>query len=166
MRDLHKKPDFYIIAVLAMAAIWTVTAAALSLPTANDKFDRKARDWEKSQPVVEKILKLDPDRLKAKNTKGGSGEFDYAITINEFTKFHAIPETGYSIRAGKIMKRGGSKTKSADMTISSIGIVQFTQFISDLTYRWPDLQLDLLKLTKLKEGPDTWKLDLKFTYTY
>lgn len=166
MNDLHKKPDFYIIAAVAMAAIWSVTAAALSLPTANDKFARKAKDWTESQPVVEDMLKLDPGRLKLDNSKSGSGEFDYATTINEFTKSHGIPETGYSIRAGKIMKRSGSKTKSADMTITAIDIVRFTRFISDLTYRWPELQLDTLKITKQKQGPDTWKVDLKFTYTY
>ena len=109
---------------------------------------------------------MDPSRLNLDAKKGGSADFDYTETIADFAEEHRIPETGYSLRASKTMTRGGQKTKSADMSIESVSIGQFTKFISGLLYKWPELQMDTLKLTKLKEGPDAWKIDIKLTYTY
>jgi len=166
MKDFHKQPNFYFIVIPAIAAIWAITAAGLSMPTASDKFDRRSDDWTKSLPLIKDILDMDPGRLNLDAQKRGSLNFDYAETIADFTEEHRIPETGYSLRASKTVVKKDKKTKSADMSITSVSIVQFTKFISGLLYKWPELQMDTLKLTKLKEGPDAWKVDLKLTYTF
>ena len=166
MRDLHKQPNFYFIVIPVIAAIWAVTAGALSLPTANDKLERKSSDWEDSLPLIEDILKMDPGRLNLNVKTEGSDDFDYAVTVADFAEEYKIPETGYSLRVSKAVVKGGQKTKTADMSIDSVSIVQFTRFISGLLYKWPEMQMDTLKLTKLKEGPDAWKVDLKLTYAY
>ncbi|MFH1616455.1 MAG: hypothetical protein ABIG61_15380, partial [Planctomycetota bacterium] len=58
------------------------------------------------------------------------------------------------------------KTVSADVSIKEVDMEKFSQFLSMLLLRWPDLQCDQLKLTKLPAGPDSWKANLKLTYNY
>ncbi|MCK5000604.1 MAG: hypothetical protein KAS23_13760, partial [Anaerohalosphaera sp.] len=164
MQEIYKNKNFYFIIIPLLAATWTVTAATLTLPTADKQYERKVADWTEAKGHIINMLALDLGRLKYKDSNPkNSGEFDYATVIDQFSGENGIPASGYSLRAGTIIKKGTKKTKTADMTIDKIEIVDFTKFISSLLNRWPSLQIDTLKLASLKDGPDAWKATLKFT---
>ena len=167
MRDFYKNIYFYLIMIPLLAGVWTATAATLSLPTAEKQFERKVDDWNDSKQYIFKILALDSGRLEYNNSSGdNSGEFAFRNVINKFTEENKIPASGYSLRAGTILKKGTRKIRTADMTIDNIDIVKFAEFVTNLTARWSNLQIETLTISNLQDGPDVWKATLKLTYTY
>ena len=103
---------------------------------------------------------------KYRNQKDKSGQFDYTTAIDQFAKLCGIAPSTYTLSGGREIKRSGRKSKSADMTINNTDVQTLAKFLSTILIRWPELQCDLLKLTKLKTGPDNWKVAIKFTYYY
>jgi len=166
MKEFYKQPNFYFIIVPALAAIWTVATWAFSIPTAEKKWQRNFDHYTDAQTQIERILALDPERLDAEKQNGQSAQFDFAVSVENFARAWKIPSSNYSLQAGREIKRAGRMTKSATLQINPLDIETFTQFLTALMYRWPDLQCDTLKLTKQKDGPDSWKADIKLTYYY
>ena len=165
MKEYYKNPNFYYVLVPAIAAVWAVVTWTVSLPTADKKWERNLKQYKDTEIQIQRILALDPDRLD-KQQDGKSSEFDYATAVEQFAKAWQIPASKYSLQDRREIKRGDRKTKGADVQIKPVDVETFTQFISAMMLRWPDLQSDQLKLTKQKDGPDSWKVDIKFTYYY
>ena len=166
MKDYLKNPNFYYILIPTAATIWALLACFALMPAASKGYRDLEDDYAKSEELIGKIIKADPGRLDYKQQKGSSAEFDYATAIEAFAKVNKIAPSNYSFRGGKEVKRGGRRTKSADMTINAIGIEDFAKFLSSMVIRWSDLKCELLTLTKLKSGADSWKATVKFTYYY
>jgi len=165
-KEFYKKPDFYFFIVPGIALVWVLTISLLSLPTAGSKYDRREENWSSMKPYIINILRLDPERLNYKDQESLSADFDYANTVQYFTETSDILSSSYSLKSDRILSRGGRKTKGANLTIKSVGIENFTLFLSKMMLRWPDLQCDNIKLTKLKDSPDSWQVVLRFTYNY
>ncbi len=166
MRDYWKNPNFYYILIPTLATVWAGLASLAFMPAANQRYQEQDNQYVKSKDLIRKILQIEPERLDYKLEKGQSVEFDYATAIEEFAKACKISSSNYSLRGGREVKRGGRKTKSADMTINAIDIERFATFLSSMLIRWSDLRCELLTMTKSKTGPDTWKATIKFTYYY
>jgi hypothetical protein len=166
MKDYYKNPNFYYAIIPLAAAVWAVFAWGVSLPAARKNWDKKKSQYNQTQTHIAKILPLAPERLEFEQAQGGSREFDYGATVEEFAKLCKIPPSDYNLQAGREMKRGGRNTKSANVQIKPIDIGRFAQFLSKMLFRWPDLQCEQLKFTKQKGGPDIWKADIKLTYYY
>ena len=166
MKDYLKNPNFYYILIPAVATIWALLACFALMPAASNGYQELEGDYYESKDLIGKIIQIDPGRLDYKQQKGSSADFDYATAIEQFAKINRIAPSNYSLRGGKEVKRGGRRTKSADMTINAIGIEDFAKFLSSMVIRWSDLKCELLTLTKLKSGPDSWKATVKFTYYY
>ena len=166
MKEFYKETNFYFVLIPAIATLWAVLNWTVSTPTTEKKWARAQKDYKAAQTVVEKIIALDPERLEFEKQKGNSAKFDYATTVEKYAQEWKIPPSDYSLQSGRKMKRGGQKTKGASLQIKPIDVATFTQFLSSMMYRWPDLQCDQLKLTKQKDGPDSWKVDIKLTYYY
>lgn len=166
MKEFYKQPNFYFILIPALATLWAVLNWTVSAPATESEWTRAQSDYKKAQNIVEKIIVLDPERLEFEKQKGKSAQFDYATTVQKYAQQWKILPADYSLQSGREMKRGGQKTKGAILQIKPIDVATFTQFLSSMMYRWPDLQCDQLKLTKLKDGPDSWKVDIKLTYYY
>jgi hypothetical protein len=146
--------------------LWVLLTWTVSLDTVEKEWQRKRRGRKDAQIQMARILALDPERLEYENQEGASVEFDYANAVEKFTRAWKIPLSNYSLQDGREIKRGGRKTKGASVSIKPVDVETFTQFLSAIMLRWPDLQCDQLKLTKQKDGPDSWKVDIKFTYYY
>lgn len=161
-----KNPDFYYITVPVIIAVWTIFVWTVALPASQKKWDREEKQYNDAKKLVTEILTIDPERLNYKDQGNVSGEFDYTTTVDQFARLCAISPTNYSLMGGREIKHGGKKSKSADIIINETDVENLAKFISGLLIRWPDLQCEQLKLTKLKSGPDKWKATLKFTYYY
>ncbi|HIJ67215.1 MAG TPA: hypothetical protein HPP87_02080 [Planctomycetes bacterium] len=166
MKEYLKNPNFYYAIIPLSAALWVVFAWGVSLPAAGNSWDRKQKQYKDSQGWITQILELAPQRLEYQTQKGASRQFDYATAVEQFAKICKIPPSDYSLQAGRETKRGGRKTKSANVKIEPVDVERFAQFLSNMLFQWPDLQCEQLKLTKQKGGPDVWKADIKFTYYY
>jgi len=166
MKDYYKQPDFYYVLIPAIITLWAVIAWMVSVPTAEKKWDRSKNQYSDAQTHIERILTLDAERLDYEKNKGKDSEFDYATAVEQFAGLWKIPSSAYSLQAGREIKRGGRRTKTANVSIKPVNIEKFCQFLSTILLRWPDLQCDQLKLSKLPGGPDSWKADIKLTYNY
>ncbi|MCK5171884.1 MAG: hypothetical protein KAR47_00735 [Planctomycetes bacterium] len=166
MKDYLKDPNFYYTLIPTAATIWALLACFALMPAASNEYQEIEKDYYDSKDLIGKIIAIDPSRLDYKQQKSGSAEFDYATAVEDFAKINKIAPSNYSLRGGKEVKRSGRRTKSADMTINAIGIENFAKFLSSMVIRWSDLKCELLTLTKLKSGPDSWKATVKFTYYY
>ena len=166
MKEYYKKPNFYYIIIPVITTLWVLLTWTVSLDTIEKEWQRKRKDHKDAQIQMARILALDPERLEYENQEGASVEFDYANAVEKFARVWKIPPSNYSLQAGRQIKRGGRKTKGASISIKPVNVETFTQFLSAIMLRWPDLQCDQLKLTKQKDGPDSWKVDIKFTYYY
>jgi hypothetical protein len=166
MKEYYKELNFYYILVPVLAIGWVLLAWLVSLPTVDKKWARNEKHFKDAQLQMARILALDPERLEYEQQKGASSEFDYGSAVEMFAKAWKIPTSNYSLNAGREIKRRGQLTQGASVSIKPVDVETFTQFLSAMMLRWPDLQVDQLKLTKQKDGPDSWKVDTKFTYYY
>lgn len=166
MQEFYKKTNFYFILIPAIATLWAVLTWAISNPTAAKEWTRAQKDYKQAQDIVAKIIDIDPERLEFEKQKGKSAQFDYPTTVAKYAQQWKIIPANYSLNDGRDMKRGGQKTKGATLQINPTDIATFTQFLSSMMYRWPDLQCDTIKFTKEKSSLDSWKVDLKLTYYY
>ncbi len=166
MQEFYKKSNFYFILIPAIATLWAMLTWTVSNPTAAKKWTRAQKDYKQAQDIVAKIIDIDPERLEFEKQKGKSAQFDYGTTVEKYAQQWKIPTSNCSLQSGREMTRGGQKTEGASLQINSTDVATFTQFLSSMMYRWPDLQCDQLKLTKQKDGLDSWKVDIKLIYYY
>jgi len=166
MKDFYKNINFYYILIPAVAAVWAIFTWSMTLPAAQQKWNKIKKQYNDSQTHIAKIIKLDPDRLHYKQQQQGSADFDYTTALDKFRKLWKISPSDFDYRALPETKRQGKTAKSANLTIHSIDIKTFTQFLSTLLLPHPSLNCDQLTLTKLSGGPDSWKAVMKFTYYY
>ena len=166
MKEYYKNPDFYYILIPTLAALWMLFVSTTALPKSKEILNDTLTETTRAENLILQILDIDPDRLKYKDEEGKSAEFDYTTAIDQFTKLCGIAPSNYDHQVGREIKRSGRKTKSADVTINDVDIETLAKFLSVILIRWPELQCDLLKLTKLNVGKDNWKVSIKFTYYY
>lgn len=166
MKEFYKKSEFYYVIVPFIILVWVVTTATLAVPTAKSKFERASQDYDKTQGFIATILTAEPERLDFKKIKEKTGEFDYAVVFDDFTKLYGIPSSSYSLQSQGKVTKAKQTTQTANITINEIDVTTFAKLISSLQKTWPDLQCDTLSLDKLKGEKDKWKATMKFTYVY
>lgn len=166
MKEFYKKTEFYYFIFPALVIVWILTISFLTLPTAESKFKRAVEEDSKIQGYVLSILTIDRDRLEYKKTVEKTGKFEYGSVFNNFAKIHNIPEKSYSLSAQGPIKRKNQLTQSANVNISPIDIERFAKFLSSIQKSWPNLKCNTLSLDKQKDGPDSWKATMKFTYIF
>jgi len=166
MIDFYKKANFYFLVIPLAAAVWTVLASTVFLNSAQDAWGKIDEDFKKSQPLIAEIITLAPERIEMQQQKKKLGKFDYNTIVQGFADIHKIPESGYSLRSSAPVKRGGKPTQAASLTINNIKVEPFTKFLSEMLYVWPNLQCEKLTLTKQDTGPDAWKVQTQYKYTY
>jgi len=166
MKDFYKNANFYFLLIPVAAAVWAALASTVFLKSAQEKWDKIDNDFEKSQPLIAEIITLVPERIKMQQEKKKMGRFDYNTVIQSFADTHKIPESGYSLRSSAPVKRGGKPTQAASLTIDNIKIEPFSKFLSEMLYIWPNLECEKLTLTKQDTGPDAWKVQTQYKYTF
>ena len=166
MKDLHKNPILYYVAVPVVLALWPLLVWTVYLPRTAENWQKEKAQYEKSQKVITAILKLDPERLDFANNKTSGSEFDYATAVDQIASLCQIPSTGYSLSTKPIRTSSGQKSRGCQVVLHEVDITKFSKLLSALQLRWANLQCEKVTLTKKKGLPDTWKIDLDFKYYY
>ncbi len=166
LKEVLRKPIFYMILVPILAGGWALYARFLEVPRANETLTKQYEIFEESYKYMGQILELAPERLEFAKEAGEGAEFDYMAQIQDFANQWGIESSSYSLQTNKPIKKKGKRSQSANMTINDVSIETFSQFFSTLLIRWPGLQCEQLKLARTNAGLDTWKINMKLTYLY
>jgi len=166
MKDIYKNPTFYYITIPIIVALWPLIIWGVSLPGANQSLDKELEDYEEAGALMEKILKLDPDRLALADVRVNAEEFDYARAIQQVATICRIPSANYKLSSSIIMVTSGKKSQNANVALKDVDLEKFARFLSTIQLRWENLQCERIKLTKKKGLPDTWDIDLVLKYYY
>ncbi|MHC4638115.1 MAG: hypothetical protein ACYTBP_06155 [Planctomycetota bacterium] len=159
MKQFYKNPISYYILVPVLTAMWPLLVWGFYLPGAETHYEDEETKYVESKKVMDDILNLDPDRLKASDKQNGAVKFEYPNAINEAAGAVRIK---YSLSSRPTRK----KVQSAHVVLEDVKIVQVAEFLTKLQVRWADLQCQKIALTKNKDKPDAWKADIDFKYYY
>jgi cytochrome oxidase assembly protein ShyY1 len=165
MKDIYKNPNLYYILVPVVIALWPLLVWAVYLPRAERNLDTEIEQYDKAQANIEGILSLDADRIHLADAKTGAAEFDYVNEVYRIAALSGIPQSKCKINSGMIMP-GEQKSQGAKVNFSDIDIVKFARFLSTIQLRWANLQCMVIRLSKNKNLPDSWNIDLDFKYYY
>lgn len=166
MKDIYKNPTFYYILVPIVLAFWPLLLWGVYLPNAERSWNLEKTRYEKAQKIIAEILTLDPGRLEFADSKNAAADFDYAGAIERVASLCRISSSRYNLSSGIIITTSGQKSQSAKITLKQLDVAKFAGFLSTLQLRWANLQCTQVKLTKKKDSPDTWNVDLGFKYYY
>ncbi len=166
MKDIYKNPTLYYILVPIMVVLWPLLVWAVYLPDAEENWQDEKNQYNKAQKTIAEILTLDPDRLAFADSKRDTAEFDYTSAIDKIASRFKISATNYNISSKPARTSDGQKSQSCQVVLKKVNITGFAKFLSTIQLRWANLQCERVTLTKQKDLPDIWKVDLGFKYYY
>lgn len=167
MNYFYKRSNFYYLAIPIAAMIWVLVTTTILSGAANKNWERNQKIYDKGQIEIAKILTEDQDILKSEKQLNNGTEFDYMKVLTQFGGANSITSSTLKYRTSQPSTRKGKTTQTANVTIDNVQIEQLTRFLTEMLDTWPNLKCESLMLTKLKTGPDDWKIpELKFTYTF
>ena len=147
-------------------ALWPLFLWLVYLPAVEKGWEREKDYYTRSQPVIEEILSLDPERLHIADSKTPAGQFDYANAVQKVASLQRIPAGNYKLASGMLITTSGQKSQSARVSLKDVNIAQIASFLSTIQLHWPDLQCNTLKVTKRKDSTDSWDADFDFKYYF
>jgi hypothetical protein len=165
VKNIYKNPLLYYILVPTAIALWPLLVRAVYLPKAESNLNSDIDQYNKAKETIEDILTLDSSRLQLADAKTGVVEFDYFNEVYRIAALSGIPQSNCTLNAGPIIP-GEQKSQSANISFKEVDIVKFAKFLSTIQLRWANLQCTRVRLSKIKNLPDTWNIDLDFKYYY
>jgi hypothetical protein len=169
LKDLekyYKNPLFYYVLAPSVLTLWPLFLWLVYLPATQKAWAREQDQYTRSQPVIDEILSLDPERLHLTDTKNPAGQFDYATAIQKVASLYHIPPASYKLASGMLITTSGQKSQSARVSLKDVNISQVANFLSTVQLHWPDLQCNTLKVSKRKDSVDSWDADFDFKYFF
>jgi len=166
MKDIYRNPIFFYVLVPVVIGLWPLLVWTVYLPAGQRSLDADCANYTKAKKTIQAILELDPARLEFAAGRIGDAEFDYTNAVNKVSQLCGISSAKYRLSSGIIMTSGGQKTQNAKLTLKGLSITRFARFLSTIQLRWTNLQCTKIKLTKKKDLPDNWDVDLDFKYYY
>lgn len=167
MKINFKNPNMYYILAPVLAAVWALLAGFVFYPGSVKAYQDDAKpEYERSQDYIEKILTLQPERLRYSMENGTDKPFDFGEVITTLTAAFKIPTTQYTLNVRGEVNRGGKNARTATMEIKEIDIEKLASFLSTMLMPWPELKCEKLTLDKAKTGKDNWNVDMTLTYYY
>lgn len=166
MKEIYKNPIFYYIVTPIIVGLWPLLVWAVYLPNSQDGLVADMINYNEAQTAISEILSLDPGRVKVKKTGKGTVDFDYGREVHKVTNKFKILSNSYELTSNPPRTTRGQKTQDARITLKGISIKKFAQFFATIQARWPELQCVTLKLTKQKDLPDAWRVEMKFKYWF
>jgi len=167
MKEIYKNPTLYYILVPVVIALWPLSFWAVYLPEAEGKLKDDQNQCMEAERMIGAILDLDQSRLKSSDANGTVADFDYASAVAEIARLCKIRAANYRLSSGRIVPTDGRRSQSASVVLKDIGIATLAEFVSRVQLRWPKLQcVQLRKLIKKRDLPDSWDADLEFKYYY
>lgn len=167
MKNIHKNPILYYIAIPVLIGIWPLLVWAIKLPAAQKDLEQMLTIYkEDAEPVMMEILNLDPSRLESADPNESIAEFTYDRVVDRVASLCGIPPSKCELDARSIQETSDQRSQSANVKLKQIDITKFTRFLSMIQIRWPNLQCTKIILTQKPGLPDIWDVDLDFKYYY
>jgi hypothetical protein len=168
MKDIYKNPILYYILVPILVGLWPLLVWAMYLPSAESDVQEQMAEYKKAEPIMTKIIDIDPGRLDFADPNDTAAEFTYGGAVDWVASLCKIPPAAYGVSAPKIITVNNQKVQTATVDLRQIDIVRFCKFLDMIQLRWGNLQCERVKLT-WKEGlanKDLWDMDIEFKYYY
>ena len=167
MRDIFRNPMSYYLVAPVLIAVWPLLVWAVYLPRAERDWQSEQASYSDGRTYVLDILQKDPDRLKLHGDGEVMGEFSYAKAIGRVANLCGIPFPGKcTYSAGSIVTSANKRRQNARVTLTDVDIVRAAKFLSTIQSMWVNLKCNKVKLTKRKDVPDQWTVDLTVWYYY
>ena len=167
MKDIHKNPILYYIAIPALIGIWPLYVWALKLPAAQEDLENNLTIYNNdAEPVMMEILNLDPSRLDSADPNESIAEFTYDRVVDKVASLCSIPPSKCELDTRPAQESGGQRSQSANVKLTQINIITAARFLSTIQMRWPNLQCTKIILEKKPDFPDMWTANLDFKYYY
>ncbi|MBN2180435.1 MAG: hypothetical protein JW715_00870 [Sedimentisphaerales bacterium] len=167
MKNIHKNPILYYIAIPIIVALWPLLVWAMYLPNARTDLDRMITQYQiKAEPLMIEILSLDPIRLGPVDPNQEKEEFTYYQAVDKAASSCRIPPSKCKLETTAVQASGGQKSQSAYVKLTQVDITTFARFLSAIQLRWPNLQCTKVNLDKKEGFPDMWEISIDFKYYY
>ena len=166
MKDALKNPILDYILIPSLVALWPLLVWAVYLPDVEDSGKNLKEQYTDTQIAIQKILHLAPERLEFTDSANGKTQFAYATAVEKVASMCKISPESYKLSSGVIITTREQKTQSARVGLKEVNITKFADFLSTLLLHWPTLKCTSIKLTRDKNEPDNWDVDLDFKYYF
>lgn len=167
MRDIHKEPLFYYIAVPLAVSIWPLLLWFVYLPGLDQQWQQQKQEYIEAQVIMQRILRLDGENRLAFDVESQAGEqFDYANAVSQASQAVGIPSRQVRLSTGMPIVSQGQRSQSADVILEDVSIKAFAEFVATIQLRWADLQCTQIRLQSQGDDSDNWRADVKFQYFF
>ena len=166
MKDIQKYSIYIYIIVPVLVVLWPALILAMYLPTAQDKLENEISTYSDGNNTMLEILSLSPERIEAEDPNKEKIEFSYDRVFDEIASSCQISPSNCKWNTGPAVVSKNSKTQSASIRLTSVGITNIAKFLSDIQSSWPKLVCNSVKLTKKPNIPDEWDVLIDFKYIY
>lgn len=166
MRDIHRNPILYYLGIPLLIGLWPLLVWAVYLPTAQDDCDQDYSLLIEGQTHIIGILDIDPQRTVRVDPNHVVREFAYDVVVPQMANLCEIPAGNWEFSGGNVANFGGKRRRDGKVHLKDISIVQVARFLSTMQATYVNLQCDKIQLTKRKDMPDKWVVDLDFIYYY
>jgi len=167
MKEVYKDPLFYYVVVPAVLLLWPISVGFVYLPAAKQGLADDVVKYIEAQKIITEILEMETDRLDyLKTQKGGRKEFDYGRAVNSVARSSRIPASAYKLSTRPKRSYRGQLVQICNVDLKDVSIRQFAEFLSNLQFRWPNLQAEKVTINKRGNQPDVWEIKLELKYYY
>lgn len=167
MRDIHRNPVLYYLGIPLLIGLWPLLVWAVYLPAAERNCNQDYSLLIEGQTQIMGILEIDPQRIiRGVDPNNVVREFAYDVAVPQIANLCAIPPGNLQYGAGGKVNFSGKQRQDGTVNLKDVGIVQAAKFLSMIQTTYVNLQCDKIELTKRKDMPDQWKVDLHFIYYY
>ena len=166
MKEIYKNPVFYYILIPSVVALWPLLVWCVYLPAVRESWTAGQEQYNKAQDLIKEILTIAPERLGFTESGENQAEFTYDRAVAQISALYGIPPVSYTYNADPVTVSSGRKSQSAKVWLKDVEITKFARFLSAIQHRWSSLQCTKVVLTKKKNQPDIWDVNLDFKYYY
>lgn len=163
-KDFYKKAVFYYVLAPVLLAVWPCLVAFVYLPNSQKAFINEQKIYTDANTVMMDILTYDPDRTKSTAAKNPQKGFDYFTALSDAARLCNISTPTYNSQPKRLSE--GKEIQDSTITLQSVPIETFANFLFLLQKRWANLECENIILDKQKGFPNVWKVTVKLRYHF
>ncbi len=166
MKDMQKYSVFIYIMIPVLAAVWPGLMRAMYLPNAQKTLKEDISAYADANSIMLDILSLSPERIEQGDPNEEKVQFSYNHVVDEITSLCGIDQGQFKLNTGSIVESKASKSQSASVRLSGVGITNIAKFLSMIQSSWPKLVCNSIQIDKKENVPDEWDALIDFRYFF
>ena len=166
MKNIHKNPILYYIAVPVIVGLWPLLVWAIYLPNAQQDLEKIVTEYNRAEPIMMEILNLDLSLSEAADPNEKTAEFNYDSVVYKVASLCSILPSNCNLNARSSQTNSGKKTQGANVKLTQMSITTFARFLFTIQSRWPNLTCTQVTITQKPGIPDMWDASVEFKYYY